>query len=206
MSDKVQMKSEKGQPLWKKYSLEDVKRLARLCTLDVYVFLFCFGLAISNVTGLQMIQDKVCLNELKLQPEICYNIEKRPQYVNEAVKLYQAATVFRTYENVIIFIPSILVTLCSGRLLDKYPQHLKYFFTIPVIGVIMHNLLMIYNIIHFDYDYRLMYWAKTIFGLTGNVALFYSASYTYVLRYTPEKFREVRFGMIDFAMHMGKCL
>ncbi|XP_074597336.1 solute carrier family 46 member 2-like [Brevipalpus obovatus] len=199
----IPTKSDEEQYFWKKYSCEDVKRLARLCTLDVYVFLFCFGLAISNITGLQIIQDKVCLNELKLPPEICYNIEKRSEYVNEAVILYKAATVFRTYENLIIFIPSILVTLCSGRLLDKYPQHLKYFFAVPVIGVIIHNLLMIYHIIHFDIDYRQMYWVKTIFGITGNIALFYSASYTYVLRYTPQKYREVRFGMIDFAMHMG---
>ncbi|XP_074603369.1 uncharacterized protein LOC141856837 [Brevipalpus obovatus] len=193
----------KKQFFWQNYSIQDVKKFAQLCTLDVYVFLFAFGMAISNITGLQIIQDKVCLNELNLSWEICHNIEKRPDYVNEAVHLYKSATVFRTYENIIIFIPSILVTLFSGRLLDKYPQYLKFFFAFPIIGMILHNLLMIYHIINFEIDYHQMFWAKIIFGITGNSALFFSSSYTYVLRYTPEKFRQVRFGMVDFAMHLG---
>ncbi|XP_074602727.1 uncharacterized protein LOC141856341 [Brevipalpus obovatus] len=193
----------KKQFFWQNYSVQDVKKFAQLCTLDVYVFLFIFGLTISNITGLQIIQDKVCLNELNLSWEICHNIEKRPDYVNEAVHLYKAATVFQTYERIIIFIPSILITLFSGRLLDKYPQYLKFFFAFPIIGMILHNLLMIYHIINFEIDYHQIFWAKIIFGIIGNTALFFSSSYTYVLQYTPEKFRQVRFGMVDFAMHLG---
>ncbi|XP_074600108.1 uncharacterized protein LOC141854362 [Brevipalpus obovatus] len=188
---------------WLRFSRENLSKFAKLCTLDLYVFLICFGFAITRITGLQLIQDKVCLNQLKLPANICYNIEKRPGYEKEAIKLYKAATTFRTNENIIVFIPSILITLFSGRLLDKYPGQMKFFLAAPGFGIILHSILMIYHVIHFEIDYRQMYWVKLTYGLTGNMALFYSASYTYVLRYNPKNLRQVRFGMVDFAMHIG---
>ncbi|XP_074602583.1 putative peptidoglycan muropeptide transporter SLC46 [Brevipalpus obovatus] len=194
---------EKNSPRWRDISSVDLKNFAITCLLDIYVFLFAFGIVITNITAMQIIQDKVCINDLNLPQEICINIEKRPEYSKQANHLYTTATTFRMYEDIIIFVPSILITLFIGKLLDKYPQHLKIFFAAPLIGVTLHCFFVIYNVIYFELDYRYLYLAKIPFGIFGSIALFYSASYTYVLRYTPKKFREVRFGMIDFAFNMG---
>ncbi|XP_074602702.1 lysosomal proton-coupled steroid conjugate and bile acid symporter SLC46A3-like [Brevipalpus obovatus] len=184
-------------------SLADVKNFAISCLLDVHVFLFAFSVAITNITSMQIIQDKVCVNDLRLSPEICHNIEKRPGYSKQADHLYRKATEFRMYEGIMIWIPSMMVTLFIGKLLDKYPQLLKVFFLAPLVGITIHCFLVIYNAIYFELDYHHLYWAKLPFGLFGSTALLYSASYTYVLRYTPKEFREIRFGMIDFAFNLG---
>ncbi|XP_074596196.1 lysosomal proton-coupled steroid conjugate and bile acid symporter SLC46A3-like [Brevipalpus obovatus] len=170
-------------------SSADVENLAISCLLDVYVFLIAFSLGITNITSMQIVQDKVCINNLKLPREICHNIEKRPGYSKQADHIYRKATEFR-----ILFI---------GKLLDKYPRLLKVFFLAPLVGIATHCFLVIYNAIHFELDYHHLYWAKIPLGLFGGIALLHSASYTYVLRYTPKEFREIRFGVIDFVLSLG---
>ena len=119
---------------WKQIFGEKVANLLETVYIDVYVFIFAFSVCITHVTGAQLIQDKICLNDLKLPLDVCRNIQERTEYTSQAVHIYRRTTTFTTYGVLIFFIPSTLITLLLGRWIDRYPGFTKYVLLAPLIG------------------------------------------------------------------------
>lgn len=121
----------------------------KMLRIDLYVLMFAFTMGITHVTNNQLVQDKICLNDFGLPPDVCRNIQERPDYTKEAIAIYRKTTLFSTYASLVIFIPSIVVTLFLGRWLDRYPQNLKFVLASPLLGFILYCLGCIYQCIHF---------------------------------------------------------
>lgn len=135
---------------WKRPTLSEVKSFIRVLDVDVFVLLFCFSAGVMNVTATQLVQDKICLNDLKLPPKVCENIQERKDYLKQASYIYKLTTKFSTYASLVIFIPGIFVTLLLGRWLDRYPQYTKYALIAPAIGNIIHVTATIYLTLNFE--------------------------------------------------------
>ncbi|XP_074598901.1 putative peptidoglycan muropeptide transporter SLC46 [Brevipalpus obovatus] len=188
---------------WSKLSRGKILDTIKVFRIDLYVLMFAFTMGITHVPSNQLVQDKICLNDFLLSPEICRNIQERPEYTKEAIAIYRKTTLFSTYASLVIFVPSILVTLFLGRWLDRYPQNLKFVLAAPLLGFILYCLGCIYQCIHFEIDYMSLLWVKIPFGLFGGIGLFFSCTFTHVTRETSLKNRPIRYGMIDFCFRIG---
>lgn len=135
---------------WKHIFGEKVANLLDTVYIDVYVFIFAFSVCITHVTGSQLVQDKICLNDLKLAPNVCQNIQERTEYTKQAVYIYRRTTLFTTYAALIIFIPSTLITFLLGRWIDRYPGFTKYVLVAPLFGNLVYCASSIYQCVYFE--------------------------------------------------------
>ena len=124
--------------------------LVKLLRIDVFMMLFLVSHSISLVSINQLVEDKVCLNDLNLNRTICLNLEnvsgKREQDKNY---ILSTAAVFKNYQTIISTAPGIFLSLFIGYWIDTYPSHLKYILAAPALGGTIGSLLIIYNCLHF---------------------------------------------------------
>uniref|UniRef100_T1KLD2 Major facilitator superfamily (MFS) profile domain-containing protein n=2 Tax=Tetranychus urticae TaxID=32264 RepID=T1KLD2_TETUR len=172
--------------------------IIELLRLDVYFALFLFGLAIPSVTASQFIQDKFCINQLKLDPSQCLHLETLgPEYEEIKNKVYAFSTIFKNYQHLITTPPGIILSVFMGYWIDSYPKHLKYLLALPCFGGFLSAIFAIYHVIYFELDVYSLLWLSVVHGLTGGFFIVMTGSYTYITRRTKAKYRAARFAILE---------
>ncbi|XP_053211378.1 uncharacterized protein LOC128395018 [Panonychus citri] len=173
--------------------------LIKLLRIDIYMMLFFISFSISGVSLNQLVEDKICLNELNLNQSICLNLEHTDADQEEAKNyVLSTAAVFKNYQTIISTVPGMFLSLFIGYWIDTYPSHLKYILAAPALGGTIGSLIVIYNCLHFKLDFMFMLISDLIRGLSGGFATIYTGVYTYITRKTPAKFRAIRFAILEF--------
>lgn len=135
------------QPKRSENAASFVRENLRIFKVLLLAFSFSFSFSFVNITTIQLVQDKYCLNQLKLSAELCKGVQKDESLQKQSIEIYQAATTFVGHQSLIFFFPGIFVSLFLGRWLDKYPHHMKYAFSGPLLGMSLVNLLYAYSAI-----------------------------------------------------------
>lgn len=123
----------------------------KLLRLDVFICLYLFANRIPNVCRNQLIQDKYCINEIKLDPSKCLQLEQLgPEFDTIKNKVYVFQTNFNNYDTMITTPIGIIITLLIGCWIDKYPGHLKYLLAGPALGGFLCEMIDILNVYYFQ--------------------------------------------------------
>ena len=134
-----------------KLSFSNLLEFLSFLKLDIYFALLTFGFMVPSVPVSQFIQDKYCINQLKLEPSICLNLEKLDgQYETIKNEVYTFSTTFKNYQNLIATPPGIILAIFMGYWMDSYPSHLKYLLALPCFGGCLTELISIYNVVNFE--------------------------------------------------------
>ncbi|XP_015785196.1 uncharacterized protein LOC107362613 [Tetranychus urticae] len=182
-----------------KLTRKDVISMFKLLRVDVFLVLFNISSVIVHLSLNQLVEDKICLNELKLNQSICLNIENVDES-READKNYvlTRAAYYKNYQSLMITLPGIFLNLFVGCWLDSYPEHTKFILAVPTLGIFMDALLTIINCLQFKADYRFILIAAFFRGMGGDISIIYVGVYAYVTRKTLAEFRAVRFAVLEF--------
>lgn len=121
----------------------------KVINLDIFVFLLCFGFSFTEISLNQIVQDKICLNDLKLSTDVCSNIQDREDYLTQAIDILGKATLWKSYSSLIDCIPSILVTLFIGKWLDKNPKMMKYVLAAGPFAFFLGALIVLHQLYYF---------------------------------------------------------
>lgn len=134
-----------------KFTGKELLELINLLRIDVFMFVYIFGYMLPNVTLNQLVQDKVCLNELKYDRNFCLNLQAaEPQFEIQKNRVLEYATTLKNYQTLIATTPGVVLSLFIGYWIDSYPSHLKYLLSAPAVGAIIQALLVIYDCIYFE--------------------------------------------------------
>ena len=120
-------------------------RFLCLLRIDFYFFLFLIGTYLIAIPVNQLVQDKICLNNLSLNSSICGNLNDVPSDA-EQLKLIvlEKATLIKNYQIMVSLAPGIILSLFLGRWMDLYPGHIKYLLAFPCLGEVIQSFLLIY--------------------------------------------------------------
>lgn len=202
--------------------------------IDVFCFLFSLAVGVSSNTVILIVQDKICRNDHGLSWSVCGDIQQEGgSHYSETIDIYKQVTQWQGYSVLVCGMPGIIVTLFAGRWLDKYPMYMKYALASPAIGSFIGSLLLIYQLLNFKMGkelrrelrhlegpfssqtpntyimttfsgYMSMLYTFLPYSLMGGTALYLCAVFAYVSRLTPPRYRMIRFGMVEFALTIGK--
>lgn len=121
----------------------------KVISLDIFCFIVCFNFGFSDISLNQIVQDKICLNNLRLPPDICHNIQDRKDYLTQAIDIYTHVTRWKSYVNFIGHFPGILVTIFLGKWLDRYPNMMKYVLVAQPLGNLVCCLIVLHQLFYF---------------------------------------------------------
>ena len=173
--------------------------LIKLLRIDIYMMLFFISFSISGVSLNQLVEDKVCLNQLKLDKSICMNLEHTDNsHETNKNYIFSKAAAFKNYQTLIFTTPGIFLSLFIGYWIDNYPSHLKFILAAPAFGGTLGAFIIIYNCFYFETDYMQLLSSDVLKGFAGGFATIYTGVYTYITRKTPAKFRALRFAILEF--------
>ncbi|XP_053201416.1 uncharacterized protein LOC128397644 [Panonychus citri] len=190
-----------------KLSLSELIEFLSFLRLDIYFALFTLGFMSPGIPTSQFIQDKYCINQLKLEPSVCLNLEKLDgQYETIKNDVYTFSTTFKNYQFLIATPPGIILAIFMGYWMDTYPSHLKYLLALPCFGGCLTELISIYNVVYFELDIYNLLWVSLPNGFTGGFFIVMTGSYTYITRRTPAKYRAARFAVFELFMFTSMTL
>ncbi|XP_015785195.1 uncharacterized protein LOC107362612 [Tetranychus urticae] len=180
--------------------LSKKERLDLLKSLRVDLFLTFYNLSVI-ICGLslnQLVEDKICFNQLKLDSTTCLNIEN-VNGTREADKDYiiSTAATFKNYQTLISTLPTVVLIFFIGHWIDNHPKQLKYILAVPAIGGTIISFILIFICFKFQIDYRFLLLTDVVRGLTGGSVVVFTGIYTYITQRTPSRLRTLRFAILE---------
>lgn len=123
----------------------------KMLKIEVYFFLVFFCLNLQIVTNTQLMEDKLCFNELEYPKEFCLSTDSEELF-NDHRKyiLLEKTTSMNNYRTIIEVVPSMFLALFGGYWVDTYPSHIKFILTLPVIAEMTKMVILIINCYFFD--------------------------------------------------------
>ncbi|XP_074603934.1 putative peptidoglycan muropeptide transporter SLC46 [Brevipalpus obovatus] len=170
----------------------------KVISLDIFCFLICFSIGFSDVSLNQIVQDKICLNNLKLPSDVCRNIQDHKDYVPQAIHIYGEVTLWKSYLGFINCFPGILIILFLGKWLDLKPRIRKYLLAIGSFGSFLGSLIVLHQLYCFEIVEIQTGVPKILYG-----AVFFACVFSLIASTSPPSHRMIRFGMIEFCFHGG---
>lgn len=132
------------------FSLHNLWEFIKLLKIEIYFFLVFFCLNLQIVTNTQLMEDKLCFNELKYSPEFCLATDANEVFSDQRKYiLLEETTSLNNYRTIIEVVPSMFLALFGGYWIDSYPGHLKLILSLPVIAEITKMIILIINCIYF---------------------------------------------------------
>ena len=104
------------------------------------------------------------------------------------------------YTQVAATIPSVVITVILGPLMDKYGR--KIGMILPVIGSALQGILSIF-IVKFDLNPYYFILANFLGGVLGSFTCFLAASFSYVADVSSVRWRSLRVGIMESALAFG---
>ncbi|XP_053201796.1 uncharacterized protein LOC128386747 isoform X2 [Panonychus citri] len=180
------------------YKLSEIFKLLSILRVDFYVALYSFGLRLPLVTYSQLVQDKYCINTLRVEVSKCLQLgsaEVEFQDLKNQVLAY--STTFAVYDMLTMSSPGIFSMIFFGYWIDAYPNQLKYLLALPALGGCLCGIMTIANVYYFNANTYHLLWKCIPYALTGGAFIVYTGSYTYIARTTKPKYRVIRFAVLD---------
>ncbi|XP_074605735.1 putative peptidoglycan muropeptide transporter SLC46 [Brevipalpus obovatus] len=175
----------------------------KVISLDIFCFIVCFTFGFSDISLNQIVQDKICLNDLHLSRDVCHNIQDQKDYLPQAIDIYTHVTRWKSYVNFIGYFPGILVTIFLGKWLDRYPNMMKYVLAAQPLGNLVCCLIVLHQLFYFKIDYMILLVSNVPKVLNGGIAAFLCCVFSIVTTTSPSSHRMIRFGMIEFSIQGG---
>ncbi|XP_015789276.1 uncharacterized protein LOC107366208 [Tetranychus urticae] len=192
-------KKDNGQKVVHLLFLKKLWRVLCLLRIDFFLFLFQIGTSLIAVPVNQLVQDKICLNNLFLNHSICNDITNiHPAFDDAKKDILEASTFIKSYQYIVSASPAIFLSLFLGRWMDLYPGHMKYLLSLPCFGGLIQSSILIYQVYFWQIDARKTVYSYISYGITGGETLVSIGSYTYVARKTAIDYRPLRFAVIEF--------
>uniref|UniRef100_T1L0P8 Major facilitator superfamily (MFS) profile domain-containing protein n=2 Tax=Tetranychus urticae TaxID=32264 RepID=T1L0P8_TETUR len=163
---------------------------------DFCVLMIALASMIQVIAVTQLMEDKMCLNHLKLDEQFCSNFTSFPNS-NETQTILQAANKFKNWQFLVSSIPSLFMSVFVGYWLGNYPKYFKPFIISVFCGAIIETSLMLVNSFVFTAPWWAILLAYVPYALSGGIFLVYSAVYTSISWGTPKHLVIVRFSVIE---------
>ncbi|XP_015783763.1 uncharacterized protein LOC107361447 [Tetranychus urticae] len=175
--------------------------LIKVLRIDIYLFLFMLGYYIGQVPTTQLIEDKICINELHIDPDLCQNLDQTTE-ITEVTKndVLERTTKIKNWQTILSTIPGIAISLFSGFWIDSYPAHIRYLLMVPCVSIALQSITLMIQCIHFDSELCLTYWSFLVMGIGGSIPLVLTCAFTYIARKTPQNFRSIRFAVVELFL------
>ncbi|XP_015785427.1 uncharacterized protein LOC107362807 [Tetranychus urticae] len=178
--------------------LKESIELIKLLRIDFYMALFMFGYGVYQVPIVEFVQDKICLNQLGKDTESCRSLNSGDVALADLQsQVITAATSMRNYQTLVSTIPGVIQSFFFGYWIDKYPSHIRLLLVAPCVGMFIQSTSLIYQCINFKIPIENSLWSFLAMGLGGGQSLALAASFTYAAKKTPQKYRSIRFAIVD---------
>ncbi|XP_053202990.1 uncharacterized protein LOC128387748 [Panonychus citri] len=179
-----------------KLSKNDLLEVISLLRLDVFFLLAMLGSSIPSITINQLAQDKWCLNSFSGNQSVCLNLENSgTEYESLRNEVLKKATTLKMYTTILKTIPGIPTSLFLGYWIDTYPGHIRYLLTFGPITIVIQNLMIWYQCIHFETGAMSLLYTYIVPALTSSLVA--TGAFTYATRKTPPKYRAIRFTVLE---------
>lgn len=130
--------------------LKVITDFLKLMKVDLFLLFFFFGFIMQNVTVLQLMEDKMCRNQLGLDEDFCLKLTS-VHYNESATKLIlRKANMFKNYQFAILNGPALVVSIFLGYWLGNYPKYMKAMVILPLISAVCMNALLLINSLAFS--------------------------------------------------------
>ncbi|XP_015788663.1 uncharacterized protein LOC107365637 [Tetranychus urticae] len=173
-----------------------------LMKFDFCLLIFAISTMLQNVVTTQLMEDKLCLNQLKLGDSFCSTFASHPN-TTETQKILQGANSFKNWQFVIVNAPALLFSIFIGYWLGNYPRYFKLMLTAPMIGSLCLLSGLLVNTFIFEAHWWFMLLAHIPYALSGGVFLIFSAVYSSIPWGTPIHLVIVRFAVIEFFVKIS---
>lgn len=91
------------------------------------------GSVLHNVVTTQLVEDKLCLNNFKMDRSFCSNITAHLDS-DEIRMILLEADDFKNYQFLVMNAPALLLSIFVGYWLDNYPRYFKLMLILPIMG------------------------------------------------------------------------
>ncbi|RWS16103.1 hypothetical protein B4U79_17886 [Dinothrombium tinctorium] len=199
--------------LFKKY----LSKIVKSVKVELYVFLFIFAMAIKSVTIVQMYQDKLCAIDGGYRASFCKHLNASDELEQQIkAEVLGKSSLFLIYQSLITTIPVTVVSLFIGPWVDKHFKALKILFMTTAIGSSLETIILMLNAFYFKWICT-----QTLFVMKGSQMMFLSfiptavsgsaihvamAAFSYVPKTTSEKYRPIRFALLEFSIFIASPL
>ncbi|XP_015781331.1 uncharacterized protein LOC107359362 [Tetranychus urticae] len=173
-----------------------------LTKFDYLTCIFACAFIFQGLVVTQLMEDKVCLNDLKLDPDFCRNFASHANS-SETQEILRTANSFKRWQNFVTNAPSLVVSIFMGYWLGNYPKYFKLMMIVPFIGGIGMIILLLINLFAFKTPWWGLLVAYSPYSLSGGTTLLFSAVYTSTTWGTPSHLVIVRFGVLEFLAKMS---
>ncbi|XP_015794604.1 uncharacterized protein LOC107371133 [Tetranychus urticae] len=173
-----------------------------LMKFDFCIFIFFSSSVIQDMIMTQLVEDKVCLNHLKLDDSFCANFTSYPDS-SETQEILRVANSFKNWQFVFHSIPSLIMSFFIGYWLGNYPKHFKIFIIPVFIGCIFKTLVVLINLFMFTAPWWALLIADSLYSFCGGGFFLFSAIYSSISWGTPSHLVIVRFAVIEFFVKIA---
>ena len=122
----------------------------KLMKVDLCLTFFMFGLIMQNVTVLQLMEDKMCRNQLNLNEEFCHTLTTDHYNESDTKLILRKANTFKNYQFTIVNGPALVLSIFLGYWLDNYPKYIKFMVIFPLLAGFCMNLILLINAFFFS--------------------------------------------------------
>lgn len=179
-----------------------VKRLVSWITVEPVELFYVLMFTTSNVVRDNLFLDKVCLLDLKIDPEACYNLThgiRIDKNISDAVQ--DKAASLEVIDGILVAIPALIFSLFVGAWSDVNGR--KSVLILPFIGNILSFVVYIVNYYWFDaIPSPHLLWGS-IAGLTGGYVVLNIGLYGYVSDVTNAENRTMRLSILNGVFSAG---
>ncbi|XP_053203000.1 uncharacterized protein LOC128387757 [Panonychus citri] len=179
-----------------KLSKNDLLEIISLLRLDVFFLLAMLGSSMPSITINQLAQDKWCLNSFSGNRSVCLDLANSgTEYESLRNEVLKKATTLKMYTTILTTIPGIPTSLFLGYWIDTYPGHIRYLLTFGPIAIVIQDLMIIYQCVHFETGAMSLLYTYVVPAITSSLVA--TGAFTYATRKTPAKYRAIRFTVLE---------
>ncbi|KAI1288363.1 Proton-coupled folate transporter [Halotydeus destructor] len=174
--------------------------------LRVELVMFVMSALIIKVTATtQLIQDKICLNDLGFAADVCRDVatstDPKVTHVRDAI--LQGANDYRLYTEAIATLPSLVVVSFLGPWTDRFSGGRKLVMVLVTSGWCLDLVATVVNIVWFDLPTPFMLTGVMFSSLVGGPYAVMAAVFSQVTRETPVEWRATRFAVVQLLFFLG---
>lgn len=177
-----------------------IKRFILSLRVEPLIFIMVFAGSLGGTAYTQLKQDKICINEFKLDVEYCRNLGKADTSPEKNAILSQLAF-YSLVREFMDFVPSLVLGLYTGCWCDRFPRARFYIFLSNLIGHLMTNALLILNVWKFEWSIVALFCASIPQMFLGHG--FWIAVLSYQAIHTKRRDRSFRFFLIQLSWSSG---
>ncbi|XP_015788004.1 solute carrier family 46 member 3-like [Tetranychus urticae] len=173
-----------------------------LMKFDFCVVILALAGMMQGIAVTQLMEDKMCLNHLKLDEQFCSNFTSFPDS-DGTQAILQATNTFKNWQFLIGSIPSLVMSVFVGYWLGNYPKYFKPFIILAFCGAILQTSLTLVNLFVFTAPWWALLFSGVPSSLSGGIFLVFSAVYTSISWGTPPHLVIVRFSVIELFVKIA---